>query len=386
MHIRHTALWVAMACGALFGAAGVPVQAAEWSMTPVYSWTVDRSSNRYQVANPVGSESSVLTADIRFEHALEDLQFSIEPRYSWRRYSDSSYGTGDDRSVYTAASWERDLSRLDLTASYWDQSTLLTEFLESGILRGDSHRRLIQAGANWTWAQNERRQLVGQLSYSDTHYYGQGSEFFAGYRYPSGSLGERFSFSERGSVTVSAYGSLFSSEVHGSSSHEYGLQAQLEYSFSERTRLDASIGESLRSLAGVSSRGTDASVLLQHDFLLANMQLTYTRSLVPYGVGFLVEREQLTLSGTRHLSTYLEANFSVFRIQNNETAVLLGLARRSYDSAAVGLTWHPGETWRVGVQLTGTRTQLPGLTSQNITDWRTSMALIWSPRRSARSW
>jgi hypothetical protein len=103
-------------------------------------------------------------------------------------------------------------------------------------------------------------------------------------------------------------------------------------------------------------------------------------------VGFLVERSQTTLSGIRHLTEYLEATFSVFRIQNNENAVLLGLARRSYDSAAVGLTWHPAEEWRVGVQLTGTRTQLPGLTSETTSDWRTSMALIWSPRRSTTSW
>jgi hypothetical protein len=376
----------AIGWGFLLCAAAAPSVAAEWSMTSLYSWSVDHDSNRTLNAGVSGSESTVLTADLRFERALEDLQLTVEPRYSWRRYSDSLYGNGDDRSLYAGLAWERDLSRLDLTASIWDQSTLLTELLETGLVRADSHRRLVQAGANWVWAQTERRQMVGQLQFSDTHYYGQGSQFLPGYQYPSGSLGERFVFSERGDVTVSAYGSYFTSQAAGNTSRELGLQAAIDYQFSERTKLNASLGQSSRRLAGASSSGTDASLLLRHDFLRASISLAYTRSLVPYGFGFLVERQQATLSGVRHLTEHFDANFSVFRIQNNETAVLLNLARRSYDNASVGLSWRPWEEWRLGAQLTGTHTQLPGLSHVTVNEWRGSLSLVWTPRRIARSW
>ncbi len=77
MHIRQTALWFALGCATLLGAKPAPLRAAEWSMTPVYTLTADRSTNRYLDRNAVGSESGVLTGDIRFQYALENLQMSL---------------------------------------------------------------------------------------------------------------------------------------------------------------------------------------------------------------------------------------------------------------------------------------------------------------------
>ena len=383
--MRLLAYPATIGCGCLLGAGAPQVNAAEWSMTPTYSSSVDYDSNRTLSSNARGSQSGVLTADLRFTRALENTDISIEPRYSFRRYSDSKLGNGDDRSLYTAFNRFGERTSLNLTASLWDQSTLITELLETGIVAGNTHRRTVQAGSNWTWTQTEYRRLIAQFSYTDVSYYGQGSSVLPGYRYPSGSLGERFNFSERGSFTVSAYGSAISSDTRGNSSHEYGLQAQVIYSFSERTRLDASLGESLRRLAGVSSHGTDATLSITHDQTLGKLELNYTRSLVPYGVGFLVQRQQLNASATRQLTPYLDGNISLFHIQSSQAAVQLGADRSRYDGAAAVLNWHITETWNVGIQLAALRTQAPGLSSQTLTEWRSATTLIWSPRPIARS-
>jgi len=358
-------------------------------MAPSYSTSFDYDSNRRLEAreDARSSEAGTIAIDVRFKRALENLDFTIEPRYVFRRYSDSRYGNGDDRSVYGAFNWNTETTTLNVTASYWDQSTLVTEQFETGIVSGNTHRRLTQAQASWTWAQTERRALVAQISDSDTHYYGQDADRLPGYKYPSGSLGERFNFSERGSFTLSAYGSKLLSDSPGNSSHSLGVQGEVVYAFSERTNLDANLGRSRRNLAGSSSSGTDASITFSHSFPSSRVQLVYTRNLVPYGNGFLAQREQYTATFTHSWSEAVDTTLSVFRIKNNETAVLLRIDRRSYDNATASINWRPTPTWAVSAQVSGVKTQTPQVfDEQTVKGYRGSIGLSWIPLPTVRSW
>lgn len=389
---KQTVQSAALSCACLLSCAAAPVFAAEWSVTPVYSSSVDYDNNRRLAADARGTGSAILSADLRFKRALEDLEIAIEPRYTWRRYTDSSLGNGDERGITTSIAQSYERSILQATASYSDQSTLTSELLETGIVSVNSHRRQTQTSGTWSWAQTERRQLITQLSYVDVSYYGLDRAQLPGFRYPSGSVGERFFFSENGSITVSAFGSELSSDARGGSNHEYGLQAQLIYFLSERTHFDGSIGESARLLAGDSSHGTDASISLTRDMTRGSLALNYTRSLVPYGTGFLVERQQTTASGSYQVTPYLSASIALLHIQNNDTAVRLGLDRRSINSVSTGLTWRPSETWSIGLQVAGIRTQtpviLPDLTvgEKSVNEWRSAVTLTWSPLPRANSW
>ncbi len=355
-------------------------------MTQAYSSSVDYDSNRRLTVEAQGSESAAVTADLSFKRTLETAEISIEPRYTWRRFSDSSLGNGDDRALLGEFASTGDTTKLDLTASILDQSSLITELLESGIVEGNTHQRMEQAAANWTWSETERRQLLATISYSDVSYHGAGRAQLPGYRYPSGTVGERFSISPTGSLTVSAFGSTFSSDTAGNSNHEAGLKGEFIYSFSDRTRFDGSLGESSRLLSGIRSHGTDIAATLTHDVELGNVSLAYTRNLMPYGIGFLVERKEVSLSGARQLTPYFDATLAVSRIDNDRRAVLLGLDRRSYDTASVGLNWHPAETWNFGLQLGAIRTQDFRFTTVTVSEWRSAVTLSWKPRPSARSW
>jgi hypothetical protein len=373
-------------CGCLLTAAVAHVSAAEWSVAPTFSSSIDYDSNRRLDVDARSSESALLTADVRFKRALENSEIGIEPRYTLRRFSDASFGNGDDRSLSAGLRWMRERARLEVNASIFDQSTLTTELLETGIVRGDTHQRLAQASADWKWTLTERRQLTAQLAYADVNYYGQAQRLLPGYRYPSAQIGELYIFSDQGSVTLSAFGSQLSSDTPGNDSHEAGLRVALTYDFSPRTHFDGSLGESSRLLAGVSSHGTDASIALSHDETRGTESLAYTRSLVPYGIGFLVERQQLSISGTRRLSPYLDGTISLLRVENDQRAVLLGLDRRSYASASAGLNWRPAETWTLGVQVAGIHTQGPGLAAGAVSEWRSAVTLTWTPHAHTRSW
>jgi hypothetical protein len=370
----------------VLGAGAAPVRAAEWSIVPDYSSSVDYDSNRRLAVDGKGTEAAVVAIDLSFKRALEDLQLTFEPRYVLRRYTDASLGNGDDRTVSAGMLWTGERSTLNLTSSYLDQSTLITELLETGLVSGDTHRRNAQAGLDWNWNQTERRSLLAQLSYSYVSYYGQSAEFFPGYRYSSGSLGERFSFSERGSITVSAYGSIFKSSVQGNDSHELGLRGEVIYGFSQKTNIDVSVGESRRLLASASSNGTDISATANHAFFRDKLSLAYTRSLVPYGSGYLVERQEYTATLVHPWSEHLDTTLSVLRIQNNETAVLLRIDRRSYMSLAAGLSWRPSEQWSMGVRVEAIRSVLPDFTEESVKSWRSAVTLNWHPFPKSRSW
>ena len=371
----------------VLGGGATPLWAAEWSISPIYSAAVDYDSNRrLQVEGGKGTDATVLAIDVKFKRALEDIEFTIEPRYAFRRYTDASLGNGDDRTLNAEMTWARERSVLSLTASYWDQSTLTTELLETGLVSGDTHRRNSQAGANWSWNQTELRSLQVQLNYVDVSYYGQAAELFPGYRYSSGSLGERFAFSERGSFTVSTYGSIFSSSIADNNSHQLGLQAEGIYAFSERSNVDVSVGESKRVIGGASSSGTDISASVNHSFFRDKVSLAYTRSLVPYGSGFLVERQQSTATLIHPWNEYLDANLTFLRVQNNETAVLLRIDRRSYTSLSAGLDWRPTETLSVDARVDAVHSVLADLTGDTANSWRSTVTVSWHPLPKSRSW
>jgi hypothetical protein len=362
-------------------------EAAEWSISPIYSTSTDFDSNRLLVPDPRGTGSATVTADLRFARAMETSLLTIEPSYTLRRYTDEALGNGDDRSIAAAWTHTGEMSSWQTGASYSDQSTLTTELLETGIVSGNTHRRQPQASINYDWTQAELRHLVAQLSYSETSYYGSTHDLLVlpGFRYFSGMVGERFLLSEKSSLTVSFFGDELSSSGGGLTSHEYGLQAQLVYAFSERTRFDGSVGESSRLLNGEQSLGTNASLALTHDMTRGNLSLSYIRSLTPYGIGYLVERQQTSLQDIYHVTQYLDANVAVIRVDNNKNAVLLGLDRRNVTSLSTGLTWRPTQTFSVSLQVS--MIQAPATQPRSTSfvdtgtlhDWRTAIRASWAP-------
>jgi hypothetical protein len=377
----------AVGCSCLLGAGHAPLRAAEWSVQPSFSWAADYDSNRVLSTTSQSSDEGTLSGDLKLRRTLESTDISLEPRITLRRFTDTSYGDGDDRTLNAGFSRTWEQTQLNLTAFAADQSTLTTELLETGLVSGNTHRRTYQGGAVWSWSQTERRQTFLQLNYSDVSYQGQFSNFLPGYKYPVASLGERFTLSDRSTFTVSAFGDALSTSVRNGNSHEAGIQLELVHSFSERTSVDASVGESQRSLTGTRSYGTNASVSLTHNLVRGNVGLSYTRSLVPYGTGYLVQRQLITASGMRPITPYLNADVSFSRVQNPNSVVILRVDRRSYDSGVIGLNWRTSDTWTLRTEVGASRTQPFGSTSssESVHEWRAALTMTWTPLPSARS-
>lgn len=362
------------------------VRAAQWSIVPMLSASADYDTNRQLRTNGPGSGAGYLIVDLKFRRELEDLQLTLEPTYTFRRFTDNRYGNGDDRTLSAGMMWTRERSVLNLNASYLDQSTFTSEAFQSGIIVTNTFRRDAEAAVGWNWSQTERRSLVSQVNYSDVSYYGASSVFFPGYKYHSGSIGERFAFSERGTFTVSAYGDELSSTTPGNSSHEYGLQGELVYQLSERFSVDGSAGESRRVLSGLGSYGTTASLKLDRAFDRDKLSVQYLRSLVPYGTGFLVERQQYAGTWSHSFAEHVDSTVSYTFVHNNQTAVLLRLDRRDYSDLNVTLNWHAAETWVVSLRGDAIDSQLVNTTGQKVKEWRGALSVTWLPNPIERSW
>ena len=364
-------------------------------MQPIFTMQTDYDSDRNLSDDPEGSEEAVLYGDLKFQRAIESTQILLEPRFDLRRYSSDIWQPGNDRSLNGAFTWTGERMKVILTGSIANQTALTTEVLETGIIDADVRRRTSQASGEWDWSQNERRQAFLQLAYLSTGYSGGDAltEFeLPGYRYPSAALGERFFLSERTILSVSGFGDALTSQRQGNSSHEAGLQVEFVHQFSERISLDAAVGESKRSLAGENGSGTNASVTLARSYERGNFSLSYVRSLVPYGTGILVERQQLAATLTHSLTSTLDVNLTLLRVQNNQSTVRLGLDRPFYDNGILGLSWHMGESWTLQpqvstgwskpVELAGNDTPIE---TSTVHEWRAQVSLVWQPLPGTKS-
>jgi hypothetical protein len=375
-------------------------------MQPLLSWSADFDDDRNLEPGTAGSEQAILSADVRLQRAIENLQLSLEPHVDIRRYSDSIYGPGNDRSLAAGLAWLGERIQVNFNASIADQNTLTTELLETGITDTNTRRRLETANGELDLSWTEKRVLFTQLSYLGSAYSGnlQAEEQLPGYRYVSAAAGERFILSEHYTFSVSAFGDLLHSERAGDSSHEYGLQAEINYAHSEHTSYDLQVGESRRSLAGATyfvtepgqpgviqltvpgstGTGTNISASFIHNFELSVVQLNYNRSLVPYGNGLLVQRQQATAVARRSLSQYIDVDFTVLRIQNSAATVRAGVDRRFYENALAGLNWKIGETWTLRSEA-GTSWSPPIGSDTTVHEWRAALTMTWKPNPTAMS-
>src|SRR6185312_16500630 len=184
----------AIGCGCLLGAGGASqALAAQWLLQPTFSWELDYDSSRSLVPNAPGSEEAVLSADLVLQRSLENSRLMLEPHFDVRRFSDSIWGPGDDRSLTGAFSWGGDRIQLALNGSIANQNTLTTELLETGITDTNSRRRSATASGELDLAKTEQHLFYAQASYLDSSYSGPAATqaLLPGYRYESAAAGER---------------------------------------------------------------------------------------------------------------------------------------------------------------------------------------------------
>jgi hypothetical protein len=405
--MRRVVYSTAVGCGWLLGAASA--HAAQWSVQPTFSWSADEDSNRaYALADQAqSSEAAALATSWLFRRTVESSDLSVSANADVHRYTDSSeYANAQEGTLTAAFTHTGAQTQFSWNVSAGYLSTLTSEIYQTGIVKGNLHRLSLQTNASFSWSRTELHEFFIQAGFGDTSYHGALnqvladyygytlSELLPGFRSESAALGERFFLSAQSSLTVS----LFGDRVYTTSSPppganrlllgtSYEAGAQLEYTsrLSERLHLDVTAGESRRSVDGAPSNyGTNASVSLTRDLTTGHLALAYSRSLLPYGIGSLVEVQQSRLSLDHGLGMYLTADCSLFDIDNKTAAGLV--IRRRFEGASAGFNWQTSETWTLRTEVSAGWTDLPGApTNLSIHEWRGALTMTWHPQQSIAS-
>ncbi len=397
----------AIGIGCLAGGAP-PLHAAQWSFAPQAGIWMDDDSNRYLAAEARNSQSIFVNPSAVFQWSSDTSQLSLTPWLMWQQVSDSTYANVHSESLNGQYNWTGELGQLSVVGGVSDYSTLATEIPDTGLVAQGLSRRAKQGSLSLVHLHSERRSLILQLSWLDVGYYGPNSPLVnqtSGYKYATLSVGERFIVTPATSLTPTLFDNeTISPSVYGNS-RESGLRLNFERDLTERTSLKAYAGASRQSLnefalsegptglqpsvQPITRIGALGGFTLSLATARGHLDLDYANSLQPYSGGAVAQRQTLTLADVQSVSEKIDLRVSATRIQNNHAAVVLGIDRAFYDTAAVGVDWHFAESWRLHSEVAATHTDTvtPGTpaAARPITEWRVALSVSWSPLPAVRT-
>jgi hypothetical protein len=385
-------------------AGGAPLaHAAQWSFAPQANVGVDNDSNRYLEANAPASQSGFVNPSAEFDWSNDTSKLSLSPWLMWQQISTKTYASLHSESLNGEYDWNSELGQLAVQGSVADFSTLATDIPDSGLVAPGINRRTYFGSASYSHLLSERRTFIAQFSWLDVNYFGSNSQLLnllSAYKYATVSLGEKFILDPSTSLTPTIFDNQVISELTAGNSRESGMRLDFNHSFTERISIKAYAGgsqQALQDLYGyfitfqglVPAYRPETRISGLGGFVLTlatergHLDLTYANSLQPYSGGVLAQRQSLTLSGMQSVTEKIDVSISGARIQNNHSAVQLGIDRAYYDTATLGLDWHFAETLRLhseaGVQHAPTLSFGPYTPTVPLTEWHVALSLNWTP-------
>jgi hypothetical protein len=350
---------------------------------------MDYATNRYLNPQPVPGEGALLTLNAFLMRSTPTLDITLQPMVSFQRYSSGSGANANNRSLNTSTRWLHDQSALSLLAGYSDLSTLQTEIASTGVTAAGTRQVQKMVRGSWQLQQSEKRQLNAELDYTDVTYVGTQAIQLTGYRYPTLSIGEKFTLRPHTSLSVTASGGDLRSPSYGGSTVDEELNLGLDHEFTERYSTHGSIGYSRRTLGTGSSQGYVGNFELLRADERNKWKLSYERTVTPNGFGGLVQREHESLSVSRDLAPHLSGTLGLLDTRDREV-FFFGLFQLShrYESANGSLSWLSGETSTVGLQVgydySTVTTSLP-VPQPASKGWHAGVSYTWVPLRRSVS-
>jgi outer membrane usher protein FimD/PapC len=358
-------------------------QAGEWSVTPLFSWLADHSSNRGLIEGDPESQSYGANVDLSLARRDEDSEILVQPHYRMQRFVRDLYPDVDDMQLAARGHWLFETSSLDVNAQAAQESTLTTELAETGLVRADSNRRTYAGGIAWQFGHSETRQFGVSLGYQDVDYTGAREELLTGFRYATANVGETFNLSPRATLTASVFGSQLRNPDRDSTSDDRGVSLGVRYAWTERTLMSLTLGMSTQDTDGTRQTGTTRDFSLEHKGERLDWNLAYSHSLQPYGTGVLAARDTAQLELVRALSPRVSALLRGSYARNEDGGFGLTLDSRDYRFGEADLRWQLRETWTASLSSGYSSARQDAAffnRAENASGWAVSVHTTWAPR------
>jgi len=353
--------------------------AAQWSVEPQLALLVGYNSNVLLVpSGEQASEQTFLDLDAILKHETERTELNLHPHVELQRFPSYAVLNANNGSIQGSISTHQERSSFALTGGYESVSTFTSEPSSTGIIAVGTRRETSSAGLALGGDFSERQHLDLQGNFVYVVYPGGETHGLVGYRYPSVSLSDTFSLSERSTLTVGAVADQLKVPLTGYEARDQGLRLAMKHTFSAQYSGSVAVGGTNTTVAGVTQHGYVWDLHGTRNSLLTQWDIDYSQSLQPSGRGYLVRRDAATLSAAQSVSPRFYATVSLQFVRNREVAGGPFLDVPRYFTGDAGFDWHVGE--HIVVSVTGGYTEVEEAgTYQLAQGWHTSVNTRWTP-------
>ena len=375
--------FVLAVCGASSFAA-----AAEWSIQPTVLWYLDYDSNRLLApTNEVGDAAGWLTIDALLKRATETGEVDIHPELQIQRFDPDSALDSNNGSLALSATHNAETFSYTASAGYADRSTYVSELENTGIIDASVRQEAANASAGIADQFTERQRIGVQATYADVKYPSGEAVGLIGYRDPGISATYTYGLSPETSLSAIAFGSRVTAPEFGYDSRDAGGRLVWTYIVSPTTNVSAAAGFVRAQITSRLQIGSDDvngslwAVQGTHHSELVAWTLSFTRDLVPSGLGLLIRRDELDLTAVRSIAPRLDLTFSILAAHNSDLVTNYTGDDRRYFAGTAGLDWHTAPQWVLSLKLRASESRVPTDVErfELATGWQTIVSLLWSP-------
>jgi hypothetical protein len=344
-------------------AAGV-VHAADWSLTPLVSAEMFYNDNIYMATNSkTDTWGSVLNASLSLKRALETSDFDLSQRMVNRHYGYDNHQDRNDGYTNFAYNDTSERSRFSLAGSYARESTLTSEYTDTG--RVDVVRKVNQTTATPTWEYDlsQRGSLTLSGQYTNKNYDAPVTEFAD---YSTGQASVQYSHAineplhvqavmsrSKVDIPAGAYGIIYAGLITQTDNYQLGFS----YDYAENIDFSLLYGKRKSSdeirflgtpIATFQSEGATYNLTVSKTFEHASAKLNLTRDYSPSGNGVVYETDTATISAQYRLSEISSTNLEFTYLNQKPGTTSYTAVQRTYYSALIGYHRNLNEGWTLG--------------------------------------
>ena len=374
-------LMVRVLCALAAGGCHV-AKAAEWSMQPTLQMYFAHDSNRLLTpANEVADEAAWLTVDALLKRGTETGEIDFHPLVEFQRFIGGSELDSNNGSLQLAAMNKGEIYSYSATAGYSDNSTLISELANTGIVDSSTRQEAATVSATGTREFTERQRVDLQGSYADVKYPNGERVGLVGYSDPTVSTTYEFSYSPQTLFSALVSASRVTASDVGFESHDLAVRGAWAYIISPTTNVSVSAGITHTDIESTAVNGSIWALKSTHNSELTQWSFSITRDIVPSGFGLLIRRDELDLSVIRSIASRLDATLSVLVARNSDLVSTFRDDDRRYITGVAGVNWHaaPQWLWSFTVRASASRVPSAGANLQVASGWETALNIKWTP-------
>lgn len=399
------ALGSALAVAALAGAAG-RAAAAEWDWSPRIELAGTANDN-YRLTNDPGAEIEVagalLDVSVDLHSATPRSTISIVPRARSTWFPSESGEDSNDQFLQASFNRKSPRATLELRGDAAREAVVRSELpdthfgdpvlgvpegVDTGVVTTHNRRELLQLSPRYGLQWTARTRLDLEASWLDVGFTRR-DPAYVGFRQLRGLAGLGFAASPNATLRISGFATRYDPEVGTRDSMGYGLIAEWSNRLSpvaelylrggaERTEVDrpAILGSgTLADTTWLAAFGARWRLRVTDVFFDAS------RRIDPSASGFVLERNELRLRATRHLTPRVNGSVALRALETSAIDPAATYRDRRYATGSLGLEWRLRRAWSLLATYDHTWQEFDG-SPRDAAANSASIGLVYEPRRT----